>query len=147
MTAESENDAERAIAAVEQQFGRLFHRVRANWKRYAAELHPDLPPLGYKVVSSLATAGPAHASALAEKLHTDKSVLSRQIRTLEELGLVESSVDEHDARVRVLAATSEAAARVAEIRAGSQAELRERLREWEPQEIATFAELLGRLGD
>ncbi|KRC59330.1 hypothetical protein ASE14_16410 [Agromyces sp. Root81] len=147
MTAEPEIDAERAIAAVEQQFGRLFHRVRANWKLYASMLHPDLPPLGYKVVSSLAARGPAHAGALAEELHTDKSVLSRQIRMLEELGLIESRVDEHDARVRVLAATPEAAARVAEIRSGSQAELRQRLGTWEPQEIATFAELLGRLSD
>ncbi|AWB94628.1 MarR family transcriptional regulator [Agromyces badenianii] len=141
------SDASSAIAAVELQFGRLFHRVRANWKLYASKLHPDLPPLGYKVVSTLAARGPAHAGALAEELHVDKSVLSRQIRMLEELELIESHVDEHDARARVLAATPEAAARVAEIRAESQAELYERLATWEPHEIRQFAELLGRLSD
>lgn len=147
MTAEPDTDALRAIAEVEQQFGRLFHRVRANWKRYAAQLHPDLQPLGYKVVSTLVSRGPAHAGALAEELHTDKSVLSRQVRILEELGLIESRVDERDARARLLAATPVAIERVNAIRRENQAELRERLGTWEPQEIEKFAELLGRLSD
>ncbi|WP_026481832.1 MarR family winged helix-turn-helix transcriptional regulator [Agromyces subbeticus] len=147
MTVEPDTDALRAIAEVEQQFGRLFHRVRANWKRYATQLHPDLQPLGYKVVSTLVSRGPAHAGALAEELHTDKSVLSRQVRMLEELGLIESRVDERDARARLLAATPVAIERVNAIRRENQAELRERLGTWEPQEIEKFAELLGRLSD
>ena len=147
MTTEPRIDAERAIAEVEQQFGRLFIRVRSTWKRSAAKLHPDLQPMGFKIMSTLVARGPAHAGALAEELHTDKSVLSRQVRVLEGLGLIESRVDEHDARARLLAATPIAIERVNAVARDNQAELRERLVAWEPWEIEKFAELLGRLGD
>ncbi len=147
MTTEPRIDADRAIAEVEEQFNRLFLRVRSTWKRSAGQLHPELQPMGYKVMSTLVTRGPAHAGALAEELHTDKSVLSRQVRVLEGLGLVESRVDERDARARLLAATPVAIERVNAIRRANQAELRGRLAAWDSWEIEKFAELLGRLGD
>lgn len=140
-------DQAQAIADVEEQFGRLFHRVRANWKRYAASVHPELQPLGYKVLAMLVSRGPSHAGVLADELHTDKSVMSRQVRQLEQLGLVESRVDDRDARARLLAATPVAAERVNAVRAQNQAEMRERLSAWDPRDIAKFAELLSRLTD
>lgn len=141
------DDDERAIAEVEQQFGRLFHRVRANWKRFAATVHPDLQPMGYKVLSTIVSRGSAKAGDLVEELHTDKSVMSRQVRQLEALGLVEARVDERDARARVLVATPIAIDRVNAVRAQNQAEMRARLSTWTRDEIATFAELLSRLAD
>ncbi|MCD2443237.1 MarR family transcriptional regulator [Agromyces sp. SYSU K20354] len=141
----TEPDLEASIAAVEEEFGRLFHRARTMWRLAAARVHPDLQPTGYKVVSTLVSRGPAHAGSLAEELQIDKSLLSRQLRQLEELGLTESRVDEHDARSRVIAATPLAIEKVGEAKAANRAQMRERLREWEPHEIELFAELLGRL--
>ncbi len=138
-------DLEASIAAVEEEFGRLFHRARTIWRISAAQVHPDLQPTGYKVVATLVSRGPAHAGSLAEELQIDKSLLSRQLRQLEELGLTESRVDEHDARSRVIAATPLAIEQVGRVKAANQAQMRERLREWEPGEIELFAELLGRL--
>jgi len=66
-------------------------------------------------------------------------------RKLEELGLTESRVDEHDARSRVIAATPLAIEKVGKVKAENRAAMRERLHEWEPSEIALFAKLLGRL--
>lgn len=139
--------SERAIADVEEQFGRLFHRIRANWKRFATTVHPDLQPMGYKVLSTIVSRGSAKAGELVDELHTDKSVLSRQVRQLEALGLVESRIDEHDARARTLVATPVAIEKVNAVRAQNQAELRERLGSWDPEEVATFARLLARLSD
>jgi len=139
--------SEEAIAAVEEEFGRLFHRVRANWKQYAARVHPTLQPMGYKVLSMIVARGPVKAGELIDDLHTDKSVLSRQVRQLESLGLVESRIDERDARARLLVATPAAIERVVAVRAENQAELRARLATWRPDEVATFAELLARLAD
>ena len=139
--------SEAAIAAVEDEFGRLFHRIRANWKRYAARVHPDLQPMGYKVLSMIVARGPVKAGELVDELHTDKSVLSRQVRQLESLGLVESHVDDRDARARLLVATPTAVERVRAVRAENQAELRARLASWRPDEVATLAELLSRLAD
>ena len=141
----TEPDLEASIAAVEDEFGRLFNRARTQWRLAAARVHPDLQPTGYKVIATLVTRGPAHAGSLAEELLIDKSLLSRQLRQLEELGLTESRVDEHDARSRVIAATPLAIEKVGEVKAENRAAMRERLHEWEPSEIALFAKLLGRL--
>ncbi len=139
--------ADSAIGAVEQQLGVLFNRVRVLWKEQAASVHPDLQPIGYKLLSALVRGGPAHSGALAEQLATDKSVVSRQVRILADLGLVESRVDERDARARLLVATPVGEARVLEVRSGAQSELRERLRGWPEGDVAKFAELLARMNE
>lgn len=140
-------ELDQAIAEVEQQFGYLFQRVRLRWKSLAAKVHPDLQPIGYKILSALTRSGPTHAGALAEHLSTDKSVMSRQVRVLEELGLVESRADERDGRARVLAATPEGARRIREVSADTQAELHQLLKSWPEHDIRKFAELLARLAD
>ncbi|WP_353808670.1 MarR family winged helix-turn-helix transcriptional regulator [Agromyces sp. SYSU T00194] len=138
---------ERAIGAVEVQLGVLFNRVRAIWKAQAASVHPDLQPVGYKLLGLLVRSGPAHAGALAERLATDKSVVSRQMRILVDLGLVVSRVDEHDARARLLEATPLGIERVSQVRSGAQAELRERLGAWPERDVEQFATLLARLNE
>jgi DNA-binding MarR family transcriptional regulator len=103
--------------------------------------------MGYKVLSMIVARGPVKAGELVDELHTDKSVLSRQVRQLESLGLVESHVDDRDARARLLVATPAAVESVRAVRAQNQAELRARLAAWRPDEVATLAELLSRLAD
>ncbi|MET0974267.1 MAG: MarR family winged helix-turn-helix transcriptional regulator [Leifsonia sp.] len=145
MSDETDVSTEQAIADVEGQLSALFNRARAGWKDYAASVHPDLQPAGYKILGTLVRGGPAHAGALAEQLHTDKSVISRQVRLMEQLGLVESRADETDGRARVLAATPMALEKVSEVRRNNQARLYELLRTWPEDDIRKFAELLGRL--
>ncbi|BDZ65237.1 MarR family winged helix-turn-helix transcriptional regulator [Agromyces mangrovi Wang et al. 2018] len=146
MTADTP-ELERALGAVETQLGVLFNRVRVLWKEQAASVHPDLQPVGYKLLSALVRGGPAHAGALADQLATDKSVVSRQVRILADLGLVESRVDEHDARARLLVATSVGVERVQEVRSGTQSRLRARLAEWPEGDVERFAELLARMNE
>lgn len=136
---------DQAIADVEGQLSALFNRVRAGWKDYAANVHPELQPAGYKILGNLVRGGPTHAGALAEQLHTDKSVISRQVRLMEQLGLVESTADATDGRSRVLAATPLAIDKVTAVRRDNQARLYELLRTWPEEDIRKFAELLGRL--
>jgi len=84
---------------------------------------------------------------LAELFDMDKSVVSRQLRMLEEVGLVESRPDERDGRVRVLMPTTEAIERVTAMRARNQSRLHAALRERTPEELLLFAEMLGVLAD
>lgn len=137
--------ADEAIADVEGQLSALFNRVRSNWRDYAASVHPELQPAGYKILGHLVRQGPAHAGVLAEQLHTDKSVISRQVRLMEQLGLVESTADASDGRARVLVATPLAVEKVTAIRRTNQAKFYELLRTWPEDDIRKFAELLGRL--
>src|SRR5690606_22200487 len=79
---------EDAVARVERELGRLFARIRVSWREAAATVHPDLQPLGYQVLVSILSGEATTAGAIVERLQTDKSAVSRQVRQLTELGLV-----------------------------------------------------------
>ena len=131
-----------AIDEAEDQLGLLFGRVRTVYKDSAIQIHPDLQPVGYKLLAAIVRAGQTTAGALAEAHDTDKSVVSRQVRMLEEAGLVVSQPDDRDGRARVLTPTPIATERVREVRTQQRNNLRERLRTRSQQEIETFTELL-----
>ena len=140
-------ESELVVAVVERQLGRLFHSVRQRWRELAAAVHPDVQPVGFKILVALVDGGETHAKALTDMLGTDKSVLSRQVHQLEELGLVERRVDEEDARARRLAATPEAVRRITAIRASHKDELRNKLSRWDTDELVAFADMLRRLSE
>lgn len=109
-------------------------------------VHPDLQPFGYQVLTSIATGKATSAGAIIERLQTDKSAVSRQVRQLEELGLVESVPDPDDRRARVLVATDLAQERVAIARARYEGRMAERLGAWSAADLDHFVELLDALG-
>ncbi|MFC9560014.1 MarR family winged helix-turn-helix transcriptional regulator [Agromyces sp. NPDC056965] len=131
-----------AIAEVEEQMSVLFSRARLIWKEAAQQVHPDLQPAAYKLLSTIVRHGSANAHVLAEMFEMDKSVVSRQVRMLEELGLVETRADERDGRVRVLVATPVAEERVREVRDRNQQRLRSVLLDRPEAELRGFAQLL-----
>ncbi|MBT2475949.1 MarR family transcriptional regulator, partial [Microbacterium sp. ISL-103] len=45
-------DLDEAVSRVEHELGRLFARIRVSWREAATTVHPDLPPLGYQVLTS-----------------------------------------------------------------------------------------------
>jgi len=137
---------EQAVTRVEQELGRLFARIRVGWREAAVTVHPDLQPLGYQVLVSITKGEATSAGAIIERLQTDKSAVSRQVRQLEALGLIESIRDPDDRRARLLVATDLARQRVAKARAAYESRLAERLRSWSAQDLEHFAELLDALG-
>lgn len=140
-------ELDQAISRVEHELGRLFARIRVSWREAATTVHPDLQPLGYQVLTSIASGKATSAGAIIERLQTDKSAVSRQVRQLEELGLVESVRDPDDRRARVLVATELAQERVALARSRYEARLGERLRRWSADDLDHFTELLAAFGD
>lgn len=142
MDSTTEIDRERGIAEVEEYLGALFHRVRLTWKEAAASIHPDLQPVGYRVLGAVVRLGETTAYTLAEMLDTDKSVVSRQVRMLEETNLVTSRADEKDGRVRILTPTPEAIERVAASKAQQQSRLRDALRKQPAEDVRAFAAML-----
>ncbi|KKX98617.1 MULTISPECIES: MarR family winged helix-turn-helix transcriptional regulator [Microbacterium] len=141
-----DEDLDQAVTRVEQELGRLFARIRIGWREAAATVHPDLQPLGYQVLTSIATGKATSAGAIIERLQTDKSAVSRQVRQLEQLGLVESVPDPDDRRARVLVATDLAQERVALARSQYEGRIGERLRNWTAADLDHFADLLAGLG-
>ncbi|WP_336644365.1 MarR family winged helix-turn-helix transcriptional regulator [Microbacterium sp. USHLN186] len=130
-----------AVHRVERELGGLFARIRIGWRDAAATVHPELQPLGYQVLVSIVN-GQGTAGEIIERLQTDKSAVSRQVRRLIELGLVDSIRDADDRRARRLVATPLAVERVTAARAAYEGRLGERLRQWSAEDLDHFADLL-----
>lgn len=128
-------DVDSALGDLQTHLSLIFARTRTLWKESAARLDPELPVGGYKLLTFIDRAGTASAHELAERFEIDKSVISRQVRMLEELGLIESRPDEHDGRLRVLTATTSAQDALAGLRREHAARLRTVVTELTPDEI------------
>ncbi|SEB46922.1 MarR family winged helix-turn-helix transcriptional regulator [Microbacterium hydrocarbonoxydans] len=124
-----------ALGDLQTHLNLIFARTRTLWKESAARIAPELQVGGYKLLTFIDRAGTASAHELAERFEMDKSVISRQVRMLEELGLIESRADERDGRLRVLTATPVACAALAELRSDHASRLRTVVAELTPDEI------------
>ena len=139
------------LGELEVELSRLLRRARSAQQRTAAEVHPDLDSAGYAVLVAVrelaAAGGGARGGDISDVLGLHKSTTSRNLTTLEELGLIERIPDPADARarqVRLTAAGSEALDRVT---TGRRERLRARLASWEARDVADLARLLRLLND
>jgi len=135
-----------AIDDAEEQLSVLFGRVRIIMKDAAVQIHPDLRPVGYKILAAIVRLGETNGNHLADLLETDKSVVSRQVRMLEDAGLVTSRADDKDGRARVLTPTPEAVERLRSVRSAQQKRLRELLATQSERDVRAFADMLRLIG-
>src|SRR5690606_7702988 len=98
-------DVDETFAEFQERLNLVLAKARSLWKDAAARIHPDLLPSGYKLVRLIARAGGASVHRVAACFEMEKSVVSRQVRMLEDLGLLESRPEDQDGRQRVLTAT------------------------------------------
>ena len=134
-----------ALAEVEEQMNILAGLIRRSIRDAALSIDPALQPFGLKLLRLLSRTGPTHASAVAEALTVDRSVVSRQAAQLQELGLLEIQADPSDGRARFLALTPAAEQKLAELRAGKIAVVNRRLGTWPEADLRQFAALIARL--
>jgi DNA-binding MarR family transcriptional regulator len=140
-------DVDDALAEFQGHLNLIFARARSLWKESAARIHSELQPAGYKLLTFIAHTGDVNAHQLAERFEMDKSVVSRQVRMLEDLELLESRPDDRDGRQRVLSATPAARAILAELRRDHADRLREALTGLTPQEVETASKVFRLLSD
>jgi DNA-binding MarR family transcriptional regulator len=138
-------DVTEALAEVEEQMMQLAAYVRGAIREAATHVDPALQPFGLKILRMLRRSGPTHASALAESLDVDRSVISRQARLLEELGLLELAADPADGRAKFLAATPLAIEKMAAVPGSDKTFIHSRLAGWPETDLNQFALLLKRL--
>lgn len=140
-------DTDDAFAEFQGHLNLIFARARSLWKESAARIHPELQPAGYKLLASIARAGSTNAHQLAEQFEMDKSVVSRQVRMLEELDLIESRPDENDGRLRVLTATPTACAALADVRGDHAQRLRASITGLTQDEVRTASKVFRLLAE
>lgn len=137
----------KVIGEVEKQFGVMVINARKNIRERSAAIHPELQPLGFKVLTILSQSGPLQQVHLAEEVHSDKAMMSRTIKQLESLGLVTRTVDPTDGRAMLVDMTAEARSRHNASLAKARQLLSERFSTWEIDEVRRLADLLARLNE
>jgi DNA-binding MarR family transcriptional regulator len=96
------------------------------------------------LLKALAMHGPSRSSELATAVHSDPSTVSRQVATLVRDGLVERMADPEDGRASVLLPTERGLELLAAQRQRLGLALARVVREWEPEDVSRFLELLER---
>ncbi len=140
-------DVDSALGDLQTHLNLIFARTRSLWKESAARVAPELQVGGYKLLTFIERAETANAHELAERFEIDKSVISRQVRMLEELGLIESRPDARDGRLRVLTATPSARAALTELRRDHATRLRTVVAELTQDEIAAASKVFRLLAE
>jgi len=131
-----------AVRALEAEFGELVGQFRRIITENANRISPGMLPGAYKVFTTIVRRGSVTQSALAEHLLVDKGQLSRTVRELEQLGLVQRTPDPSDGRASLLSPTEEGLARLETARAPQENALASSLEEWSVDEIHSLTRLL-----
>lgn len=135
------------LAAVERELRRLLRRLRRYSAEMARTVHPDLEPAVYGVLVDISEAEAARAVDLAQDRGVTKGVISRQVRQLETMGLIERRPDPADARAQVLVATPAGRAAVREAQGQRRARIERLLSGSTPAQRAAYVEVLGHFND
>jgi DNA-binding MarR family transcriptional regulator len=141
---EAQPSAERteAVHALESSFAELMAAFRHYVAEAAERTSPGMQPGVFKVLSAAARLGPSTLSAIAERLHADKGLVSRGITELEGLGLIVRTPDPGDRRSRLIEVTDLGQERLDAARAPHQSRLFTTLEGWSLADIRRLATLL-----
>lgn len=133
-----------SLRDLEHEMGVLIRRVRRVVGERARMVHPDLQPASYLILSWIDQAGSVRASEVAEQFDVDKGAVSRQVKHLVALGLLQADKDPADARALLLTVTDEARTRLADVSDHRRKWLDEQLSDWSADDLAGFAAMLAR---
>ncbi|MEV0576819.1 MarR family winged helix-turn-helix transcriptional regulator [Streptomyces sp. NBC_01463] len=131
-------EREESLDVIQRELTAFARRARAA----AARLHPELPLVSYTLLAHIDDRHGCRATDLAAHYMLDKSTVSRQLGTLEKLGLVERHPDPDDHRIQVLHPTEAGTQALASTQASRRAAYQERLAEWTADDLARFATYL-----
>ncbi|KUO14633.1 MarR family winged helix-turn-helix transcriptional regulator [Streptomyces dysideae] len=136
---------DREYLSLERELTVLLRRARASQGEMAREVHPDLESSAYGLLVRLEECGRQRATELAAYIGVGKATMSRQLRALEDLGLVAREPDPADGRAWLVHLTDEGRSRVSKVREARRARYAGRLADWDRGEVAELARLLHQL--
>ncbi|MEU9289875.1 MarR family transcriptional regulator [Streptomyces sp. NPDC048275] len=131
--------------SLERELTVFLRRARASQGEMAREVHPDLESAAYGLLVRLDQCGRQRATELAGYIGVGKATMSRQLRALEDLGLVTREPDPADGRAWLIRLTDEGRSRVGKVREARRARYVGQLSDWDRREVAELARLLQQL--
>lgn len=132
------------IASIISEFTEVMAFSRTRWTRFAEEVHPGLSGANMVVLQFVRRKGPITATGLSQMLDMDKSLVSRQITKLRDLGFVVTTEAAEDRRVQLLTVSEEAEALLNHVRELWSESYRERFADWTPEQLTGLHEGLHR---
>ncbi|MCQ4042822.1 MarR family winged helix-turn-helix transcriptional regulator [Streptantibioticus rubrisoli] len=135
-------EGDRDLEALEREITVFYRRARASSGEMARAVHPELEPAAYGLLVRLEEAGPERATDLAAYFGVGKATMSRQLRALEQLGLVSREQDPADGRAFLVRLTEEGHSRFTRVRDARRARYRRRLSAWPRRDVTELARLL-----
>ncbi|GIH69024.1 MarR family winged helix-turn-helix transcriptional regulator [Sphaerimonospora thailandensis] len=133
-----------AFCEVEHELGVLFRRAHALSAQMGRNVHPELEPGAYGLLVRIDRVAPVRPSDLAAYVGVGKATISRQVKVLEELGLVGREPDPLDRRAHLLVLTEEGGQRLGRARAARQQQLYALLAAWPEEDVRLLARMLRR---
>ena len=134
-----------ALAAVEHQLSLLWRRARSISHRLSRQVHPDMEPAAYGLLSVIRKQGSMRLTELASSVGVGKPSVSRQIAFLERLGLVSKEADPLDGRAQMIRLTPIGEEKMHEVQDARREVFRQRLGEWPPEDLQTFSRYIAKL--
>jgi DNA-binding MarR family transcriptional regulator len=132
------------FVAIEHELCTLLRRARAMSAEMGRQVHPDLDPEAYGLLVGIHDHARVRGSDLAGYYGLSKATVSRQLKVLGELGLVEREPDPGDGRAHVLVLTAEGRQRLESTRTARREAWHAMLRVWPVDDVRLLADMLGR---
>ena len=129
---------------VEQELAILLRRSHASSGDPSGAVHPDLQATAYALLARLHDLGSARAADLSDYFGIDKGSLSRQLKLLQDLGLITRETDTADRRSHRLTLTAGGRQRLARARRARRGLIRQELSRWSTGDVEAFGDLLAR---
>lgn len=133
-----------AIRNLEHEIGTLLRRIRKGLSERAVQVHPELNPTSYLILTTLNEHGACRAAHLADSFALDKGTVSRMVHQLLQLGLIERKPDPADGRASILSVTDQAVRRLEAVRGDRREHFDNRLDGWDVADIEDLADRLDR---
>lgn len=110
------DDRREATRRVIREFSQVTTFSRTSWHEYAAELHPEITRACIPTLLTISHRQPISATDLVCVQNSDKTLISKQVGLLKQLGLVETEVSDEDRRVTLISVSDLGAERIAHVR-------------------------------
>lgn len=141
----ADDSTEAALTAVEHQLSLLWRRARSISHHLSRQVHPDMEPAAYGLLTVIRKQGAIRLTELASSIGVGKPSVSRQIAFLERLGLVSKEADPLDGRAQRIRLTPMGEERMHQVQDARREVFRERLGEWPPEDLQILSRYIAKL--
>jgi DNA-binding MarR family transcriptional regulator len=144
-TGTGRDTVDEALNSVEHQISLFWRRARSVSHQLSRQVHPDMEPAAYGLLTVIRREGPIRLTDLALNIGVGKPSVSRQIAFLESIGLVFKEADPLDGRAQSIRLTEKGEEKMHQVQDARRRDFRERLGEWPVEELQSLAEYMAKL--